>query len=58
MPDGKPDEMCPLLDLETRLCRGYGVHDYYLQGCNVWPSVPEHTEDLAHCTYTWRWQED
>ena len=62
VPDGAPDEMCPLLEIVarpdgTRFCSGHGVHPYYLQGCNVWPSIPEHVAGIARCTYRWRWAE-
>jgi hypothetical protein len=57
-----PDHIdCPLLSAVkkdgTRVCNGYGHHPYYLKGCNVWPSIPEHTADKPRCTYTWRWAE-
>lgn len=56
------DGMCPLLGIVqkdgTRLCTGYGVHEYYLQGCVVWPSIPAHTASLPRCTYRWEWVND
>ncbi len=59
-PESSPG-MCPLLSATrpngTRHCTGYNVHPYYLQGCNVWPSIPAHTADLPRCTYTWRWED-
>lgn len=59
-PHSLPDQPCPLLTVTnkdgTRLCKGYGVHSYYLSGCNVWPTVPEHTKHIERCTYTWRWE--
>jgi len=42
----------------TRLCRGHGVNDYYLTGCNVWPSDPVHIEKLSRCTYSFEWVSD
>lgn len=33
-------------------------HHYYLNGCAVWPSQPEHIQDYPSCSYTFRWQED
>jgi hypothetical protein len=27
-------------------------HPYYLSGCNVWPSKPEHIADKPSCTYS------
>lgn len=27
-------------------------HPYYLSGCNVWPSRPEHVVDYPSCSYT------
>ena len=51
-----PDGMCPLLGIKrkdgTRQCRGHGVNDYYLSGCDRWPSIPEHIAPHARCTYT------
>lgn len=59
--DSGPEQVCPLLGLiqpdGTRLCTGYGVHPYYLQGCVVWPTIPEHTANYPRCTFTWRWEE-
>ncbi len=56
-----PDGMCPLLGLlqkdGTRLCTGHDGHPFYLQGCNVWPSIPEHVARFSRCSYTWRWAE-
>ncbi len=61
VPDGDPNEPCPLLSLVkangARVCTGHGVHPYYLMGCNVWPTIPEHVAHLERCTYTWRWEE-
>jgi len=28
------------------------THRYYLNGCNVWPSIPEHVSNYPRCTYT------
>lgn len=30
------------------------LHEVYLRGCNVWPSIPQHIEDKPSCTYTFR----
>jgi len=45
---------CPLLELLPD-----GLHacadredSYYLNGCNVWPSQPEHIADYPSCSYT------
>lgn len=55
------DDMCPLLGALTkdgeRLCTGHGVHPYYLNGCNVWPTVPEHVSAYSRCTYRWKWKD-
>jgi len=45
---------CPLLAL---LPEGFHIckdrrHPYYLAGCNVWPSQPEHIVDYPSCSYT------
>ena len=57
-----PDGMCPLLGIVrqdgTRHCRGHGVNPYYLNGCNIWPTIPEHVAAYPRCTYTWRWVDD
>ena len=57
-----PDGACPLLGIVqkdgTRLCRGHGVNEYYLSGCNVWPSVPVHIKDYDRCTYSFAWVND
>ena len=54
-----PDGACPLLGIVrkdgTRLCRGHGVNEYYLTGCNVWPSEPYHIENYSRCTYRFEW---
>jgi len=54
-----PDGSCPLLGIVredgTRLCRGHGVNEYYLSGCNVWPSAPFHIQDYKRCTYKFDW---
>lgn len=33
-------------------------HEYYLSGCNVWPSHPDQIVDYPSCSYTFEWQED
>lgn len=46
---------CPLLrrtdDTTQATCAGHGVDPYYLAGCNVWPSKPEHIAHLTRCSY-------
>jgi hypothetical protein len=44
---------CPLLRLDGGLyrCKGHGKDKYYLAGCNVWPSVPDHIVDYPSCSY-------
>jgi len=59
---------CPLLHLHPgdpegeASCLGHtgyaktGEEDaYYLSGCNVWPSIPEHIQHLERCTYKFTW---
>lgn len=50
---GEGDGPCPLLKRMTAdkaICSDR-QHWYYLRGCNVWPSKPEHIKDLPRCTY-------
>lgn len=46
---------CPLLrrDGDKYLCSNR-EHPYYLGGCNVWPSIPQHIVDYPSCSYTFR----
>ncbi len=55
---GDPEGYCPLFSFVwDKAAEGYRgsctdrTHPYYLNGCNVWPSVPEHIADKPHCTY-------
>jgi hypothetical protein len=53
-PHSTPDVPCPLLRRDAAgvaACAGWGEHPYYLSGCNVWPSKPEHIADMPRCTY-------
>jgi len=36
-------------------CNGHDGHPYYLGGCNVWPTMPEHVQEYSRCTYTFEW---
>lgn len=62
VPDGDPNEPCPLLGVVrkdgTRLCTGHGVDPYYLSGCNVWPTIPEHVAKYSRCSYRFEWVDD
>ena len=31
---------------------------YYMSGCNVWPTVPDHIKDYPRCTYSFEWRDD
>lgn len=49
---GSPHAPCPIY----REVDGVGAcsdrtHPYYLAGCNVWPSKPEHIADYPTCSY-------
>lgn len=35
-------------------CAGHEApeHPYYLKGCNVWPSIPDHIKEYPLCSYT------
>jgi hypothetical protein len=48
---------CPLyrVSADGGHCIGYGVHSYYLGGCNVWPQRPEQIADKPNCTYRFEW---
>jgi hypothetical protein len=50
------DGYCPLARLagDKIRCAGYGVHPYYLRGCNVFPQFPEQIADKPLCTYTFQ----
>lgn len=52
-------EACPLYRIigGHGHCSGYGVHPYYLNGCNVWPSHPNQIMDKPSCTYRFEWRE-
>jgi len=41
-------------------CAGHeppNEHPYYLNGCNVWPTIPEHVAAYPSCTYRFEWHE-
>jgi len=49
---------CPLLvTVDGNLACSNRQHPYYLAGCNVWPSIPEHIVDYPSCSYTFEWRE-
>jgi hypothetical protein len=51
---------CPLLTLLSdglHSCTDR-QHPYYLMGCNVWPSIPEHISDKPSCSYEFHWIAD
>jgi hypothetical protein len=58
---GKPEiaGACPLLTLHRGVftCSDR-QHPYYLGGCNVWPSLPEHIEAYPSCSYTFSLEPD
>lgn len=35
-------------------CTGRNTQ-YYLNGCALWPSIPEHTENYDKCGYKYEW---
>jgi coenzyme F420-reducing hydrogenase beta subunit len=48
---------CPLIRLQSfgvARCAGYGTARLYLQGCDRWPSEPEHVAAYPRCTYRFR----
>lgn len=58
--------MCPLFELHHGASEGEGFcigheppnqHEYYLAGCNVWPTDPSNIADKPSCTYTFKWAE-
>lgn len=51
-PDGNKVGTC-IGHLETS-----APHPYYLQGCNVWPTVPHHIVNYPSCTYKFTWVDD
>ena len=34
----------------THICSKRTDH-FYLSGCNIWPTMPEHIQNLPKCTY-------
>jgi hypothetical protein len=41
-------------------CSGHeppNVHRYYLGGCNIWPTVPEHITAYPSCSYRFEWHD-
>lgn len=33
-------------------------HPYFMAGCVVWPTKPEHIADKPRCSFTFEWVED
>lgn len=52
MPPGEVPGACPLLKIDgDRFACGDRQHPYYLGGCNVWPSIPQHIGAYPSCSY-------
>jgi hypothetical protein len=55
---------CPLLTFHIGApqgdtsCLGHDGDPYYLSGCVVWPSHPDHIRDYPRCSYSFAWQEE
>src|SRR5262245_46671855 len=63
MRNRKPERpgLCPLLHFQPdglAACVGHGSDPYYLSGCHVWPSHPDHIKDHDKCTYKFVWKDD
>lgn len=52
--------MCPLYEIHAGAPEGEGFcigheppdqHEYYLSGCNEWPTSPDNIADCPSCTY-------
>lgn len=52
--------ICPIAieNADGTVTCGNRESGYYVMGCNVWPSIPEHISAYPNCSYTFRWVSD